>query len=398
MRKRIALLPLALCSILFGFSQEAIYLTNPSFEDAPIHSNPPEGWADCGFIGESPPDVQPSGDFGVYREAEFGKTYLGMVVRDNDTWERVSQRLSRPLEQGKCYEFSLALAKSRYYISASQTTEMETNYTTPVRILIYGGSGECDRAQLLDDTDPVAHHEWRQYKFKLEPNKNYSWIVIEAYYETPVLFPYNGNILVDNASPITLIPCDKDVPDEPEAIEEPPVEPIIADNPTPRPSNPQSNQTSPPQATNPVPTPQPSPPQPTVKEDKTIAGVKRSDMKKGLEIQLENVFFEADSSRIRRESTPALEEVYDFLKTYNDMVIEIGGHTNSYPPDAYCDRLSEARAKAVADYLAAKGIARTRLQYKGYGKRKPIATNETKAGRKKNQRVEIKILEMGGGG
>ena len=108
-------------------------------------------------------------------------------------------------------------------------------------------------------------------------------------------------------------------------------------------------------------------------------------------------FFEADSSRIRKESTNALDEVYDFLLTYRDVVIEIGGHTNSYPPDEYCDRLSEARAKAVAEYLVSKGINRERLKYKGYGKRKPIASNQTISGRRKNQRVEIKILEMRGG-
>ncbi|MGB1121726.1 MAG: OmpA family protein, partial [Saprospiraceae bacterium] len=59
-----------------------------------------------------------------------------------------------------------------------------------------------------------------------------------------------------------------------------------------------------------------------------------------------------------------------------------------------CDRLSTSRAKAVVNYLTNKGIAPSRLSYKGYGKRKPITTNETKAGRAKNQRVEIKITSF----
>jgi outer membrane protein OmpA-like peptidoglycan-associated protein len=78
------------------------------------------------------------------------------------------------------------------------------------------------------------------------------------------------------------------------------------------------------------------------------------------------------------------------------IVIEVGGHTNNVPPDEYCDRLSTARAKAVADYLAAKGIDPKRVLFKGYGKRKPVASNTTPEGRVLNQRVEIKILSLGG--
>jgi len=57
--------------------------------------------------------------------------------------------------------------------------------------------------------------------------------------------------------------------------------------------------------------------------------------------------------------------------------------------------LSTDRAKIVAEYLVDKGIPAERLTYKGYGKRKSIASNLTKEGRKKNQRVEIKILTIG---
>jgi outer membrane protein OmpA-like peptidoglycan-associated protein len=401
MRKRILLLlPLALLFCLTAKAQDAIYFTNPSFEDIPRNSIPPTGWIDCGWKTESPPDVHPSGSFNVYRESAHGLTYLGLVTRDNETYERVSQKLSSPLQAGKCYEFNMLLARSKFYLSQSQLTGQDAQFTTPTVLRVYGGYGLCDRAQLLDETDPVVHTDWRQYSFKLEPKGNYAYIVFEVYYETPVLFPYNGNMLLDHASSIKSIPCDQDVPDRPQDIDEPLMDPVIADNSTP---DDDRKQPKPPVST-PQPTPTPEPPtvpepEPKVvqKSDKEIAGVKRSELRKGLEIQLENVFFEADSSRIRKESTEALNEVYDFLQTYDDLVIEVGGHTNSYPPDAYCDRLSTARAKAVVDFLASKGIPKSRLQYKGYGKRKPIATNETKAGREKNQRVEIKILEMGGG-
>ena len=91
-----------------------------------------------------------------------------------------------------------------------------------------------------------------------------------------------------------------------------------------------------------------------------------------------------------------MDDIYRFLDRNKDVVVEIGGHTNNLPPAEYCDRLSEERAKAVADYLQNKGIDRNRLQFKGYGKRYPIADNRTSLGRKQNQRVEIKILSFNG--
>jgi outer membrane protein OmpA-like peptidoglycan-associated protein len=106
------------------------------------------------------------------------------------------------------------------------------------------------------------------------------------------------------------------------------------------------------------------------------------------------LYFDADSSTIQSASNAVLEEIYDFLSSNQNVIIEIGGHTNSLPEDEYCDRLSTARAKNVAEYLYNKGIPESQISYKGYGKRQPIASNATVDGRKKNQRVEIKITSM----
>ena len=117
-------------------------------------------------------------------------------------------------------------------------------------------------------------------------------------------------------------------------------------------------------------------------------------LRSGQKIRMERLQFEADSSRLTPECLPVLEEVFFFLEDNPAIVIEVGGHTNSTPPDEFCDRLSTARAKSVAAYLAEKGIDPKRVVYKGYGKRKPIASNATREGRKRNQRVEIKILRV----
>lgn len=114
----------------------------------------------------------------------------------------------------------------------------------------------------------------------------------------------------------------------------------------------------------------------------------------GQTIRVDKLYFEADSSTIKPESYAVLEEIYTFLKDNDKVNIEIGGHTNSLPEDAYCDKLSTARAKDIAEYLYDKGIPESRIAYKGYGKRQPVASNQTVEGRKKNQRVEIKIVSL----
>jgi outer membrane protein OmpA-like peptidoglycan-associated protein len=394
MRKRIALLlSLAIALCYSANSQDAIYLTNPSFEDFARHSMLPKGWSDCGFPGESPPDTQPSGDFGVTFPPTDGKTYLGMAVRDNETWESVSQRLSKPLRGGQCYEFSLHLARSRFYVSISRIKGDEVNFNRAVKIRIYGGTSPCSKNELLDETGMVSEANWMQYNFKFKPRADYSYVVIEAFYETPVLFPYNGNVLVDNASAIKPIDCDKPVNKAPEPIPTEEDEPDIAEA-DPQPANPAR---TPPQQTPPQATPEPTtPPKPApVREEATIAGVKRSEMSKGKRITLDKLYFEADSAQITETSHEALDELLTFMKVNKDVKIEIGGHTNSLPPEEYCIRLSTARARAVADYLAQNGIDRDRFKYKGYGKSEPIASNKTVYGRRRNQRVEIKILEIG---
>jgi outer membrane protein OmpA-like peptidoglycan-associated protein len=117
-------------------------------------------------------------------------------------------------------------------------------------------------------------------------------------------------------------------------------------------------------------------------------------LRTGQNIRMEELFFEADSFRITPQSIPVLDEVYDFLSDNSEVVIEVGGHTNNIPETAFCDYLSEERAKSVANYIVRKGIDPQRVFYKGYGKRDPIASNRTAEGRARNQRVEIKILKF----
>lgn len=189
-----------------------ITLDNPSFEGVPGEGGNvgklPEGWYDCGFPGESPPDVHPKQGYGAFQvtmKPSHGKTYLGLVARDNDTWEMVSQRFSQPILADSVYNFSIDLCRSQTYVSASRMTNQPMNYATPLTFRIWGGDGYCDRKEILATSPLITNDNWKTYEFQLAPSADFKYIVLEAYYKVPTPFPYNGNLLIDNASNIVLL-------------------------------------------------------------------------------------------------------------------------------------------------------------------------------------------------
>ena len=114
----------------------------------------------------------------------------------------------------------------------------------------------------------------------------------------------------------------------------------------------------------------------------------------GVTISLENIQFQPDSSILLSSEMKKLDLITDILKGYPDRDILIGGHTALAGTDAGRQKLSEQRAAAVAEYLISRGAKQpTQVVVRGYGAEKPIADNSTEAGRQKNRRVEITILE-----
>ncbi len=380
-------------SFVVAQKTEVLYLENASFEGRSRPGAAPEGWADCGQPQESPPDIQPYGGFNVTRPAQDGKTYVGMVTRDNKTWEAISQRLTSSLEKGNCYRFSIYACKSSIYISPTRKNQsVPVNFSKGVVLRIWGGNNYCQRAELLAKIDnPVEHIEWKKYKFEFSPKQgSYNFITIEAYYKTPTLSWYNGNILIDNASEI--FSCN--IPDD---------APLVASNTKKRPKiatirepNKTSMVKKDPFATSTFRKPNTSAENLKL-VDKGNFEPEKIDVKKievGHLFRLEKLYFPADSSSITPTSQKVLYNLYTFLKKNPTLHIEIGGHTNGLPPDAYCDKLSSARARNVRNYLAREGIKSSRIAYKGYGKKKPISDNKTFAGRRKNQRVEIIVTDI----
>ena len=124
----------------------------------------------------------------------------------------------------------------------------------------------------------------------------------------------------------------------------------------------------------------------------TVSAKERELIETGM-IRLENVYFDTGKSTIRSESHAPLDEVAGILNKYDDLKIEIGGHTDARGDAAYNQTLSEARAKAVRDYLISKhNLSGSRFSSTGYGESKPVASNDTESGMSKNRRVEFKVL------
>jgi len=107
---------------------------------------------------------------------------------------------------------------------------------------------------------------------------------------------------------------------------------------------------------------------------------------------LKNVQFRNNESVLLPISKPELDKLANFLIKNNTITIEVSGHTDNIGSETDNQRLSEARAKAVYDYLVAKKISASRIIFKGCGSNRPVADNSTVKGREKNRRVEFKIL------
>ncbi len=114
----------------------------------------------------------------------------------------------------------------------------------------------------------------------------------------------------------------------------------------------------------------------------------------GQTIRMKLLNFDNDSSVLKADALPMLDELFDFMSDRAWVVIEVAGHTNNLPSDAFADNLSTARAQSVANYLFDKGIDPSRVVFKGYGKRLPLVPNTSPEGRRTNQRVEIKLLKV----
>ncbi len=124
------------------------------------------------------------------------------------------------------------------------------------------------------------------------------------------------------------------------------------------------------------PPPPPSPPPPPPPARKPI-------------VTLHGPQFDFDKATLKPAGKQLLDQAVKVMQEQPSLRVSVEGHTDSIGSDAYNQKLSERRAAAVRDYLVSQGIDAARITARGFGKARPVASNQTAEGRAENRRVEI---------
>ncbi|MDA3865330.1 MAG: OmpA family protein [Salinivirgaceae bacterium] len=104
-----------------------------------------------------------------------------------------------------------------------------------------------------------------------------------------------------------------------------------------------------------------------------------------------HIAFEIDTYRVNSKYASFLDNLATAVSQSPDLKLNIYGHTDATGTEAYNETLSLRRARSIADYLAGKGVDRSRMNCEGYGSKRPIADESTEEGRSQNRRVEFYI-------
>ena len=182
---------LFICFSLNNYCQ-SIYLTNPSFEGDPSPATVPVGWHAC--APETTPDLLPE-TWGVITEPAEGETFLGLITRQDGSWESIGQRLSAPIEAKDCYAFTVDLAHSSTYSGYNQT----------LKLRVWLGTNRCEKTQLIFESPMIEHLDWKTYPIKFTSKQRSNYIILEAFYEEGY-FSRKGSILIDNITPLKMCP------------------------------------------------------------------------------------------------------------------------------------------------------------------------------------------------
>lgn len=120
--------------------------------------------------------------------------------------------------------------------------------------------------------------------------------------------------------------------------------------------------------------------------------IKLSSIRVGSRMVLKNIFFKSGEVELLPSSMPEFERLIKFMQQYPKINIMVIGHTDNVGDSEYNLQLSQMRSKFLVDKLIEYGVSPERLDWDGYGDQKPVADNNTAQGRKKNRRIEFKII------
>lgn len=134
----------------------------------------------------------------------------------------------------------------------------------------------------------------------------------------------------------------------------------------------------------------------TYEKDENLEPVRKdislTPIRAGSKTTLNNIFFETDKYELQERSRTELNKVVRFMVKNPDIRIEISGHTDDVGADDYNLTLSERRAKAVFDYLTQNGVEANRMEFRGFGEKRPAVPNSSDKNRSQNRRIEFEII------
>jgi len=181
-------------------------ITNPSFEGKSQIGNVFEphilpGWEDCGaiqFSQNTPFDVHGvrTNFWGVTRAPSHGSTFIGLVTREDGSYESVMQKPKEKLVHSSLYYLQFDIALDNNYESRTITHRHSAqSFTAKVNVELWLGDQACEGEQLIYRSDESEFLSWQTHKLVFRPEKSYDYLIIKA---THLDSPANGHILLDN--------------------------------------------------------------------------------------------------------------------------------------------------------------------------------------------------------
>jgi outer membrane protein OmpA-like peptidoglycan-associated protein len=128
---------------------------------------------------------------------------------------------------------------------------------------------------------------------------------------------------------------------------------------------------------------------------KELANLKAQQTERGIVLTIGDVLFATGKADLSPDANQSVAKLAEFLKKSPNRNVLIEGHTDSVGKDDSNLALSQKRADSVKARLVGEGIAPARITTVGYGKKFPVASNDTKAGKAQNRRVDVVILNEG---
>jgi len=115
------------------------------------------------------------------------------------------------------------------------------------------------------------------------------------------------------------------------------------------------------------------------------------DTQRGLIVNMADVLFDTGKSTLRPAAREKLAKISGIVLAYPGLKLQVEGHTDSVGSTAYNQKLSEARANSVRDYLVKQGLTEDSITSEGFGEMQPVASNANAKGRQQNRRVEMVV-------